>query len=889
MHGGGHTRSSAARIAGIVVLGIPGVLGALLGGVLCLAAFGGLLVGDVAAAFATMVVGSVFVAVGGAAVWFAFRIGRNRPGHGPTGPQAPPRHWPTAPNSAAALGGGLPPAPRPPLDPHAGPRPRHGLPHIPAPAAPSRAETGTDRPRPSAPPATPPATAKPPRPAAVQHSRPPSTPRPKPAPEQAAPRPRTDQVPKVGRWIPAGETVHVQGYDIPGGMLYVGRELWADNGSTEPALINPQLRVNRNSPDRTGRTMDYWPSYDSITPSARAAYLSWLAGGRRDPRASIGYVFLFFYGLERRVLCDIGAQKHLRGELPGIRAEVLRLLSIYGENSSFHGYATDFLTVLDILTEDEEAERTPPPYGGERWPTPFRLRLALGRMAQEGRRVPADWALSWAWYHPQIHPRTPQQRCPDEFQSLFRLRFAERHPRGLAVRPGKTRLHWHYRPASGGFLGTTVDVTGLDVPDVVEQAAPTRKLAELVDQVTAELEPYSRWLGRHPESAGTLAAAALLPAELVDTSDGEVGAFLDWVRGRLTGDAPAVVNAAELIARWPTAAPNKMTKREATALTGFLARHGIGVEPDVRWGGPALKPGPAVLFPTGEAASDAPSPAYTATAVLVHLAAAVAIADGEFHADEQRHLVRHLQTALHLTEAEQTRLNAHLTWAVESRAKLAGIRQRLEALTRAQRTSIGDFLVTVATADGVTSPREVKTLSRIYELLGLDPDRVHQRLRPTHTLGRPPGSTATTGRKPTAGIGLDQAAVAAKLRESEEVAALLSAVFTDEDTPPDTPARQAPAAPAAPQQNGRPPAPQSAPPTVAGLDAAHSALLRSLAERSTWPRSDFHALAARHGLMPDGAVDTLNELALDVTGNPVIDGDDPMDIDTDVLQELLDE
>lgn len=686
--------------------------------------------------------------------------------------------------------------------------------------------------------------------------------------------------------------MHVQGYDIPGGMLYVGRELWAGNGGTEPALINPQLRVDRNSPDHTGRTMDYWPSYDSATPSARAAYLSWLADGRRDPQASIGYVFLFFYGLERRVLSDIGVHEHLRGELPGIRAEVVRLLSIYGENPSFRGYATDFLAVLDILAADEEAEQaTPPPYGGERWPTPFGLRLALGRMAQEGRRVPVEWALSWAWYH----PRTPQQRCPDEFQRLFRLRFAERHPRGLSVRPGKTRLHWHYRPASAGFRGTTVGITGLDVPDVVEQAAPTRRLAELVDQVTAELEPYSRWLGRHPESAGSLAAAALLPAELVDTSDGEVGEFLDWVRSELTEDTPVVINAAELIARWPTAAPNKMTKREATVLTGFLVRHGIGVEPDVRWGGPVLKPGPAVLFPTDEAASDVPSPAYTATAILVHLAAAVAIADGEFHADEQRHLVRHMETALHLTDTEQSRLNAHLTWAVESGAKLAGIRQRLESLTRAQRASIGDFLVTVATADGVTSPREVKTLSRIHELLGLDPDSVHQRLRPTDTRrpgtpGQPPGSPPPKGRKAPAGVGLDQAAVEAKLRESEEVAALLSAVFNDEETPSDNPPREAPATSAAPQRNGRPPAaPQDAPPTVAGLDAAHSALLRSLAQRPTWPRTDFHALAARHGLMPDGAVDTLNERALDVTGNPVVDGDDPMDIDTDVLQELLDE
>ena len=40
-------------------------------------------------------------------------------------------------------------------------------------------------------------------------------------------------------------------------------------------------------------------------------------------------------------------------------------------------------------------------------------------------------------------------------------------------------------------------------------------------------------------------------------------------------------------------------------------------------------------------------------------------------------------------------------------------------------------------------------------------------------------------------------------------------------------------------------------------------------------------------LMLDGALDTLNEAAYEVAGDPLTDGDDPIYIDLDVAQEML--
>ena len=87
----------------------------------------------------------------------------------------------------------------------------------------------------------------------------------------------------------------VHGRNLADGMVYVGYELGGASPDVpiDPALIDPRLQVDNRFPDKNGQEMGYWPSYSTITPASRAAYLDWLAAGR-PKGAYIGYVFLFF-------------------------------------------------------------------------------------------------------------------------------------------------------------------------------------------------------------------------------------------------------------------------------------------------------------------------------------------------------------------------------------------------------------------------------------------------------------------------------------------------------------------------------------------------------------------------------------------------------------------
>jgi tellurite resistance protein len=238
-----------------------------------------------------------------------------------------------------------------------------------------------------------------------------------------------------------------------------------------------------------------------------------------------------------------------------------------------------------------------------------------------------------------------------------------------------------------------------------------------------------------------------------------------------------------------------------------------------------------------------PGSAYHAAAVLLHLAVTVSAADGEVSEREERHLLEHLERALHLGASDRARLEAHLRWLMADPPGLAGLKKRIEPIAADQRRAIGQFLITVAGADGQVAPEELKLLTRIYGLLGLEAQAVYSDV---HALAaaspadlasaepvtvRPaapaPGGFAIPREAvPPSGIVLDLQKIKDKQVETERVAALLGQVFAEDEEPAPRPAPPPSAVPAGE--------------SVAGLDAAHSALLRQLAARGTWDRAPGH-------------------------------------------------
>ena len=148
-------------------------------------------------------------------------------------------------------------------------------------------------------------------------------------------------------WVRKGQSVTVAGRTIDG-MVYVGKPPRIGSsysGESCRAYIDPSLTVARVGSDKNGDNMSYWPGYSSIPAVCRATYLDWLADGRQDGTVNPGYMFLFFYGLERRFLVDQPSDDEKRE----IVAEVERLKSLFSENYSVQRYLGEFLDIARIM------------------------------------------------------------------------------------------------------------------------------------------------------------------------------------------------------------------------------------------------------------------------------------------------------------------------------------------------------------------------------------------------------------------------------------------------------------------------------------------------------------------------------------------------------------
>lgn len=673
------------------------------------------------------------------------------------------------------------------------------------------------------------------------------------------------------KWVPEGEDVTVAGLKVPGGLFYVGTKLIVSNRrQNDPCLIDPSLPVAEEG-NYFLRQMDYWPSYSSITPQARRSYLNWLVAGRKDSDADIGFVFLFFYGLERRVLVDSAKDESLRNEWPFIKQELLRLIAVYGSKShSFHSYATSLLTWLSLASVRDKTYLKTVPHYDRKWELPFPIRLALGQAAVDKAPVPCALALAWLKLHPMTNLRTPALRCKDEFDELFATAYARTFGDGMVIAKNRTKLKLVHQPASSAFNGELQSVAIGDVPDVAVLTAPIKKLQDLAQDVTDDLDSFSRFLARNPEKRAALEGTLLLPASLWPH---QVRRALEQMREKVS-KGPVLIKFSELTTT--LGAHGLLSKDQSLALARALESSDIAIEPDILAGARAVKLDEnVVLFhsPRTESTSRSTS-AYKAALLTLQLASTVANADGEFSDGEYEHLQAQVHSWTHLARDHIRRLSAHLQLLRAAPASLTSLRSKLDTFDARGKEAVASFLASVAQADGHVSPEEVKFLEKLYKTLGVDTQKVFSHVHAASS-GNPMTMVQPAASSPAAsGFKLDTERIAALQKETAAVTAMLAEIFQEEELPvPVAPVTEEAAISVTTQG-------------ILGLDEVHSAMARMLLSRAAWTRDELNDIAADLDLMLDGALETINEAAFDAHDMPLTEGDDSITVNPELLEKL---
>lgn len=664
-------------------------------------------------------------------------------------------------------------------------------------------------------------------------------------------------------WIQPGQPAQLHGRSYTGGMIYLGSRMAAVEPtamSREPSLIDPDLPVHAG----LGPDPSYYPAWYSLQPQQRARFLDWLVSGRRDRDAYIGYVFLFFYGLERRVLHDLADQID-DPEVEAIITEVRALRVAYGASRSFVSYSTRFLDFVAAKQGQADPELSPVLRRGE---MPWALRLKLARLAKTGRPLGAIWAWAWLTLSPLAEARTVVRRCADECEALFAIRYRQRFPEGYVLDEASAGLVAAYQPASASFgslVETGMRVRLLGLTDVASRPEGIRPLVEIYNEVTSELEPFSRWLGRHPQGRAMADVVTLLPDELIDASvHPGLRRVAHATRSLLASQSTRVLDFGELIAAMGRAMDVPVGPASFSRMTEVLHRVGCGIEPDPAFGvGPPAPGDLCVLFRRPMAAHKVGvSAQFTVAALSLRLAVLVLQSDGPLGAGEVTLLDEQILAMLRLTGADRARLRARVRLYQQVPTSERGLAKILADAPAGQAQLLGQMLVRLATRRQDASPARIAQLERLFEQMGLDVSALHDQLH-DHSLSDPQPAPAPSKAELLSKPAplLNEELIAARIAETDALSLLLGDIFDSEDE-------------------------IEAPHTPSPGAGPLAQLLAALRERSAWPLDEFTQFARDLGLPADGALEQLDDMSWQHAGESLFDSYDPIEVNEEALAQI---
>nr|WP_276556854.1 TerB N-terminal domain-containing protein [Rhodoblastus acidophilus] len=684
---------------------------------------------------------------------------------------------------------------------------------------------------------------------------------------------------KTLSWHPPGSTPKVGAHTIPNGMVYIGHPD-SPYAAGLGCVIDPSLTIALPIRSGSSEEMGYWPSYQSITPSARGAFLQWLSSGKSDPNIGIGYVFLYFYGLERRLLID----RPDSDEEAVLVEEIQRLRSIYAGNGSFDSYSRKLIEAVAFLSDRRDQSLRKgytPDLTKTSGAMPLPLKIAIAQKVVEGTPLDFEWTAAGLIGLPwNVAPLNTQvvNGVRAQFLDLLRQRFEKRFPQGFRLRNRKTsKLQLHYQAAAAGLnvdMTKLANVDGLPDPDTLNWTKP----AWLASEVCSALTPLAQALSRHPKRGDTLWAITLCPPELAATTSIEARRWLAKISSPIT-----IVRFGELARHAIGEEGVKWTLRHHKLVAEALSPFWMSLEPDPASGSEKLEDSTEVVIVAWDHEPAAPSGAFAVVAAVAILVAEIARANVERTTAIEESWLNLLSDRLSLPPGDMLRVQARLCWLRNTNHGLMKARKILAVATgqdrefavwsaiRAMQTAGSIEAAQIASLELLCDKLEVPRRTLYSILHGAVVAAASPAAEPVSVAQEAPATTFSIPRPPQPRkVGLDHDRLRRVRQETERVSSVLAEVFIEEAP------MAAPSAPAESKSES----------DFEGLDEAHAAFVLTLIAQPVWTRHDFEDAAGRAGLMADGALEVINEWAFDQYDEALLDEGEKIEINPSIMREM---
>jgi len=705
------------------------------------------------------------------------------------------------------------------------------------------------------------------------------------------------------QWASYEDLLEVAGYRIEHPMTY-----WAAGKTriAEASCIEKNLPVGKPISEPIG-ALGYWPRYENMTPGQRGNYLSWLASGKQGQLDDIGYAFVYFYGLERRIFID-------GKDADQIIPEVVRLLCRYTESGSFNGYLSRFIAfsaagrgLRSITNEDFALCFDQAPLKGY---SEDLLAVILGWFYQHNLPLPGHWAFEVARQDVRTMRSVVINRAPEQFRSLFMQKYRERFDEGLMLKAAERERLIEYHPASPSLMEfghSSAAFAGVRIPDVLGLQSQFAHLSQIWNACVEDLRDFSRAVGKGLDTATREAWEALPPAlrKDVDHPDAPHWKAIAATQAREDGFSFAsIAKLAEIQGFQPR---EKLTATQSRSLAQTAEDIGLAIVPDARITGRAYSwSDEVVLFqPEGSAAPQKES-SYRAASCMLELGMVIAAADGTVDQEELGHIERFLDDQFRLSSDESRRLKAYGILLSKKPPSISSLSKPLrETLTLDQRAMIGKYLIGVAAANGTIDRKEISSLKSIYKALEIEAslDALLAELRQS---GSQPVEVQTRRHEERAGeeipprkqilannpadVPINNEVLADVIKKTAEVAITLGeALRGNESEMGDSDAIKSAkpfALPDAVTSTINSNLPFSSE-QLAALDKRYQVPLAELLSKQVWSKEELANLAERHGIkMFGGMITAINSWSADALSDSIlIEKGNEYEVDLSLVEE----
>lgn len=643
-----------------------------------------------------------------------------------------------------------------------------------------------------------------------------------------------------GKWIKHGEVITFQNQELHGGFFYFGNELESlDRYFIESSLINPDLHVNFSSPDNKGTFMGYWPNYSTICPESRAAYINWLKSDRNDPQTEISYIFLYFYGIERRLIVDSKIETFSDDEISSLCNELYRLKKIYGSNSSFNNHVLNLLSYCVTIFPDYFYNKFDIDlFLGSKKLKPA-LRYTLAEQVNQNSTIDENLAFLWLLSSQDYKLKAPIKRCSNEFEILFKIKFLLEYKEGFKINPNKKRLIILYTPSSASLK--KYPETFYNMPDISTLKLPLNKLSRLADICVEELAGYSRFIGRGGDK-NSLEALTYLPKELLSNiKNKEFDYFKSEIEKKIKQQdfkfcIPSLFNI--LFPETERIFSNK----DYSKLVKLISITGYGIAPSTLFHNVKIDLTKIlILFKDDYIENFIPSQTYTD--ILNQLKISLYFMNSYLQVNEQVLSNIILLNEL-LTSREKNYLFAYLTWNISSKGKITNIKKIIEQLSLDDKYVCSKILTDIVILDGKVSPQNKILLEKIFLKLGLSSYDFNNEINSRNSFS------------------LNHNLLKKYEKETKEVQDILGTIFTHDIIDDPHPIQ------------------------ITGLDKTHTTLYNTLITKEMWSIDEVKNLCENLGIMENVAIEVINDWTYDLVDAPLIEIGDPYYIDFDILEEI---